>query len=503
MTSGAVSLWVAGDEQAERAAALVRELGHTVTVARRRRIASACAMTRFDPSGPLRGALRPPADKSISHRAALIAAMGEGETTIEGYLDAADTRSTLAAVEALGRGEVAAARGASGHGAAERRRRLAADRAASACAAPRSGGDRRRQRRHPAAPAAGLARRAGRRRAGRSTATTRSAAGRSTGSPRRCARWAPTLSCREERLPPLRDRGRAAARHRRTSCRSPAPRSSPACSSPGCWPRARPASSSRCRAATTASGCWPPPGPSVDAATGERPVVDRAPGRAARAGRDRRPRRLLLRRLLRRRGAARRRQRRGPRRTSASTRPAPACSAILERMGAEIEVEPQGERGGEPIGDLRVRAGRSCAPPRSAAPRCRWRSTSCRWSRSPPASPRGRRRSATPPSCAARSPTGSPPSADGAAARSAARSRRPRTGWSIEGSGGLRGGAIDSHGDHRIAMLGAVAGLASREGVEVARHGRRRGQLPRLRGRSRLAAAPRRRLTGPRRRWPS
>jgi prephenate dehydrogenase len=32
MTSGAVSLWVAGDEQAERAAALVRGLGHTVSV---------------------------------------------------------------------------------------------------------------------------------------------------------------------------------------------------------------------------------------------------------------------------------------------------------------------------------------------------------------------------------------------------------------------------------------------------------------------------------------
>ena len=32
MTSGAVSLWVAGDEQAERAVALVRELGHTVSV---------------------------------------------------------------------------------------------------------------------------------------------------------------------------------------------------------------------------------------------------------------------------------------------------------------------------------------------------------------------------------------------------------------------------------------------------------------------------------------
>lgn len=59
-------------------------------------------MTRFDPSGPLRGGLRPPPDKSISHRAALIAAMGEGETPVEGYLDAADTRSTLGAIEAVG-----------------------------------------------------------------------------------------------------------------------------------------------------------------------------------------------------------------------------------------------------------------------------------------------------------------------------------------------------------------------------------------------------------------
>jgi len=60
------------------------------------------ATARFDPAGPLRGTIRPPSDKSISHRAALIAAMGEGTTRIEGYLDAADTRSTLAAVAALG-----------------------------------------------------------------------------------------------------------------------------------------------------------------------------------------------------------------------------------------------------------------------------------------------------------------------------------------------------------------------------------------------------------------
>jgi 3-phosphoshikimate 1-carboxyvinyltransferase len=58
--------------------------------------------TSFNPLGALRGALRPPADKSISHRAAMIAAMGEGETEVVGYLDAADTRSTLDAVQAVG-----------------------------------------------------------------------------------------------------------------------------------------------------------------------------------------------------------------------------------------------------------------------------------------------------------------------------------------------------------------------------------------------------------------
>ena len=38
-------------------------------------------------------------------------------------------------------------------------------------------------------------------------------------------------------------------------------------------------------------------------------------------------------------------------------------------------------------------------------------------------------------------------------------------GFAVQGTGGLRGGALDSHGDHRLAMLGAVAGLASRDGV--------------------------------------
>jgi 3-phosphoshikimate 1-carboxyvinyltransferase len=40
-------------------------------------------------------------------------------------------------------------------------------------------------------------------------------------------------------------------------------------------------------------------------------------------------------------------------------------------------------------------------------------------------------------------------------------------GFVVHGSGGLRGGVLRSHGDHRLAMLGAIAGLCSRDGVEV------------------------------------
>jgi 3-phosphoshikimate 1-carboxyvinyltransferase len=40
-------------------------------------------------------------------------------------------------------------------------------------------------------------------------------------------------------------------------------------------------------------------------------------------------------------------------------------------------------------------------------------------------------------------------------------------GFVVAGSGGLRGGVLEARGDHRLAMLGAVAGLASREGAEV------------------------------------
>jgi 3-phosphoshikimate 1-carboxyvinyltransferase len=62
------------------------------------------ASTRFEPSGALRGEYTPPADKSISHRAALFGAMCDEPLAIRNYLDSADTRSTLAAVLTLGAG---------------------------------------------------------------------------------------------------------------------------------------------------------------------------------------------------------------------------------------------------------------------------------------------------------------------------------------------------------------------------------------------------------------
>jgi 3-phosphoshikimate 1-carboxyvinyltransferase len=59
-------------------------------------------VTRFQPAGPLRGTLRPPADKSISHRAALFGAMCDTPVSIRNYLYAEDTLSTLDALRALG-----------------------------------------------------------------------------------------------------------------------------------------------------------------------------------------------------------------------------------------------------------------------------------------------------------------------------------------------------------------------------------------------------------------
>jgi 3-phosphoshikimate 1-carboxyvinyltransferase len=59
-------------------------------------------MRRFEPAASLRGDYVPPADKSISHRAALFAAMTDEPVRVRNYLDSQDTRSTLDALLKLG-----------------------------------------------------------------------------------------------------------------------------------------------------------------------------------------------------------------------------------------------------------------------------------------------------------------------------------------------------------------------------------------------------------------
>ena len=55
-----------------------------------------------EPSGPLRGNLIVPGDKSISHRALICNALAEGEARITGLLDSADCRSTMSCLRQWG-----------------------------------------------------------------------------------------------------------------------------------------------------------------------------------------------------------------------------------------------------------------------------------------------------------------------------------------------------------------------------------------------------------------
>jgi 3-phosphoshikimate 1-carboxyvinyltransferase len=139
--------------------------------------------------------------------------------------------------------------------------------------------------------------------------------------------------------------------------------------------------------------------------------------------------------------------------------------SILERMGADIEVEPEGERGGEPSGTLRVRGSQLKATevggvdvplaidelPLVALAACFAEGeTTIR------DAAELRRKESDRISTVAKALNSL-----GAAVETS------EDGMRIEGGGGLRGGSVESHGDHRIAMLGALAGFASREGVEV------------------------------------
>jgi 3-phosphoshikimate 1-carboxyvinyltransferase len=407
--------------------------------------------TRFDPSGPLRGTLRPPPDKSVSHRAALIAAMGDGETSIEGYLDSADTRSTLAAAMALG-AEVEGA----GEEAIEPRLRVRGVGLRGAAAAAIDVGNAGTLLRLLPGWLAGQETGAwtldgddsiARRPVDRIAAPLRLMGAR--------------LSCREDRLPPLQIE---AAPLRGIEYELPV-------------------ASAQVKSCLLFAGLL---------AEGETTIAEPLPTRdhsermLAAAGAE----------IVHGDGVV---TVRPAARLEAGEIAVPAdissaaffaiaallvpdseisltgvglnptrtgLLSILARMGAEIEVEPEGERGGEPSGRLRVRStplrgtevGGGEVPlaidelPLVALAACFAEgATTIR------DAAELRRKESDRIATVAEALT-----ALGATVEAS------EDGMRIEGSGGLRGGAVDSHGDHRIAMLGAVAGLASREGVEVA-----------------------------------
>jgi 3-phosphoshikimate 1-carboxyvinyltransferase len=59
-------------------------------------------MTRVEPAGALVGHIAVPGDKSISHRALLIGALTDGETRVRGFGRSGDTQSTVDAMRTLG-----------------------------------------------------------------------------------------------------------------------------------------------------------------------------------------------------------------------------------------------------------------------------------------------------------------------------------------------------------------------------------------------------------------
>jgi 3-phosphoshikimate 1-carboxyvinyltransferase len=63
-------------------------------------------MSSFSVTGgrPLRGRITVPGDKSISHRALLLAALAEGTSVVRGLSDGDDVARTRAAIAALGAG---------------------------------------------------------------------------------------------------------------------------------------------------------------------------------------------------------------------------------------------------------------------------------------------------------------------------------------------------------------------------------------------------------------
>jgi 3-phosphoshikimate 1-carboxyvinyltransferase len=405
---------------------------------------------RFDPSGPLRGTLRPPADKSISHRGALIAAMGSGETVIRGYLDSADTRSTLAAIGGLG-AEVSGA----GSAAIEPRLRIRGVGLRGAASARVEVGNAGTLLRLLAGWLAGQP--GGSWTLDGDDSIRRRPLGRIV-EPLRA--MGAQLRCVEDRHAPLRVKG---APLRAISYELPIP-------------------SAQVKSCLLFAGLL---------AEGETRVVEPLVTRdhsermlaAAGAPIERRGEALIIR-------AA------GELCPGEIVVPADFSSAaffllaailvpgsevtlsgvglnptrtgllgILERMGAAVALEPRGERGGEPVGDIHARP----APLRGVE--VGGAEVALAIDELPLVALAG---------CFAEGTTTIRDAAElrhkesdriatvvAALCALGARIEATEDGMRIEGGDGLRGGAIGSDGDHRIAMLGAIAGIASRDGVEV------------------------------------
>jgi 3-phosphoshikimate 1-carboxyvinyltransferase len=417
--------------------------------------------TRFDPGGPLRGALRPPPDKSVSHRAALIAAMGEGETVIENYLDAADTRSTLAAVQELGATVLHA-----GPGIVDRGLRIRGVGLRNAGAGAADVGD------------------AGTLRIDVGNAGTLLRllpgwlAGQSQGA------WELDGDASIQRRPVDRIAEPLALMGARVSCREN--RFTPV-TVEGTPLKGisydLPVASAQVKSCLLFAGLL---------AEGETRIVEPLPTR------DHSERMLVAAGAEIERGegvvTVRPASRLEPGElvvpgdfssaaffvVAALLVPGSEVSLvgvglnptrtgllpILERMGAEIEVEPESERGGEPSGRLRIHpsslrgtevAGGEIPLAIDELPLVALAACFAEGETTIRDAAELRRKESDRIATVSAALT-----ALGAAVETS------EDGMRIAGGGGLRGGAIDSHGDHRIAMLGAVAGLASREGVEVA-----------------------------------
>ena len=139
---------------------------------------------------------------------------------------------------------------------------------------------------------------------------------------------------------------------------------------------------------------------------------------------------------------------------------------VLERMGARVSVFERRRVGGEPVATVRVQAGELVATTVGAdeVPRLVDELPLVALLAS---HARGETRVEGAGELRLKESDRIEAVADGLRAVGA-RIRTQPDGWLVAGvPARLRGGRIDACGDHRIAMLGAVAGLASREGVAL------------------------------------